>query len=59
MITLGQLGELPEVVTVENGLGSVPGLFDEVLELLVLVAAGRGEGALSQGFLGKQSPSTV
>ena len=56
---LGQLGELPEVVTVENGLGSVPGLSDEVLELLVLVAAGRGEEALPQGFLRKQSSSTV
>ena len=56
---LGQLGELPEVVTVENGLGSVPGLSDEVFELLVLVAAGRGEEALSQGFLRKQSSSTV
>ena len=56
---LGQLGELPEVVTVENGLGSVPGLFGEVLKLLVLVAAGLGEGALSQGFLRKQSSSTM
>ena len=52
-------GELSEVVTEENGLGSVPGLFGEVLKLLVLVAAGLGEGALSQGFLRKQSSSTM
>ena len=51
-------GGASKVDTVEYSC-SVPGLFGEVLELLVLVAAGRGEGALSQGFLGKQSPSTV